>query len=355
MKAPAADRIDQPGPSPARVVAIGASAGGVEALRSLCAALPPDLPAAVLVVLHVPRSAPSALPGILTRSGPLPAHAAIDGEVLRPGLVYVAPVDRHLLIVENRVRLSVGPAENGHRPAIDPLFRSVARAFGPESVGVVLSGSRDDGAAGLTSIAAHGGVTMVQEPADALYPSMPLAALDQIRADHVLPAAKLAGVLGEISRVPPGRGRPGAADPLLDAEVAMSDLGPVTTADVSGAPAGYGCPDCGGALFELPGAVLPRYRCRVGHAWSPESLLDEQTIALESALWMALRALEEKSELSRRMAVSQPDHRGLRAMRLRAVAEDAKGAGALIRTLIERIGTAADGPLRSPVDGPSAD
>ncbi|HWS39345.1 MAG TPA: chemotaxis protein CheB [Actinoplanes sp.] len=160
------------------LIAVGASAGGVEALRALVAGLPADYPGALLVVLHVPRSAPSALPAILSRSGPLPAATATDGEPARAGRIYVAPADHHLLLLGGHLRLSRGSAENGHRPAVDPLFRSVARTASRRAVGVVLSGSRDDGAAGLSSIAARGGTTVVQDPDDALHSSMPRAAME---------------------------------------------------------------------------------------------------------------------------------------------------------------------------------
>jgi two-component system chemotaxis response regulator CheB len=324
------------------VIAVGASAGGVESLRSLVAGLPPDFPAAVLVVLHLPRDAPSALHTILNRSGPLPAGVAVEGEHLRPGRVYVAPNDHHLLLLDGHLRLSRGPAENGHRPAIDPLFRSVARAAGPRGVGVVLSGSRDDGAAGLTSIVARGGTAVVQDPADALYPSMPAAALARTPTEHVAPAAKLGGLLAELTAMPlPDEVRL-PADGVLDAEVAMSDLAPVTT-DRFAPPAGFGCPACGGGLFQIDDGPVPRYRCRVGHAWSPESLLDEQALALEGALWMALRALEEKSELSRRMAANGTHRRAGTGARFDTIAADADAAGATIRRLITRLGA---GPER---------
>ncbi|MCW6007863.1 chemotaxis protein CheB [Micromonospora sp. CPCC 205371] len=312
------------------VVVIGASAGGVEALQSVMSRLPSDLPAAVLVVLHVPRSAPSALPRILDRAGPLPARAAVDGEPLRMGHVHVAIPDHHLLIIGGRIRLSRGPAENGHRPAIDPLFRSAARVYGPRAVGVILSGARDDGAAGLLSIARTGGTVVIQDPADALHPSMPLAALERVSSDHVVPAAKIGDLLAELA----GTGVEYAApsDPRrLDAEVAMADSAPLTAEDLDATPGGYGCPQCGGALFEIEEASVPRYRCRIGHAWSPDSLLEEQAIATESALWMALRALEEKSSLGRRMAAGGAD-------RYRVVAEDAEHAARLIRDLIARFG-----------------
>lgn len=328
------------------VIAVGASAGGVEALRALVGGLPAGYPGAVLVVLHVPRDAPSALPTILDRSGPLPARTAVDGEELRHGHVYVAPSDHHLLVLDGHIRLARGPAENGHRPAVDPLFRSVARAYGPRAVGVVLSGTRDDGATGLASIAARGGTTIVQEPSDASYPGMPRAALDRVGAvDHVVPAAKMGGLIAEITAmaVPPHAARRGT-DPMLDAEVAMSDLAAVTTDELAAPAAGYGCPSCGGSLFELEDKPVPRYRCRVGHAWSPESLLDEQALALESALWIALRALEEKSALTRRMAGTDRPYHSAGGARFQHLAEDAEAAGTIIRGLIDRLGAAGSGP-----------
>jgi len=170
------------------VVVVGASAGGVEALRALVAGLPPEFPAPLVVVLHVARGAPSALRAILGRAGPLPARAAEHLMPLRPGMVYAAPPDRHVLVVEDHVHLSAGPAENGHRPAIDPLFRSAAISFGPRAIGVVLSGTRDDGAAGLVALATVGGATLVQEPADALYDQMPRNALEHVPSAVACPA-----------------------------------------------------------------------------------------------------------------------------------------------------------------------
>jgi two-component system chemotaxis response regulator CheB len=319
------------------IVAVGASAGGVEALRALVGGLPPDYPGAILVVLHLPRDAPSALPAILDRSGPLPAATAVDGEALRPGRIYVAANDRHLIVLDGHLRLTRGPAENGHRPAVDPLFRSVARAFGRRAVGVVLSGSRDDGAAGLATIVARGGTAVVQDPSDALYPWMPRAALEAAPIEHVAPAAKLGALIAEVTTMDLPEPSPfGGDDDLLDAEVRMSELGPLTSDELPVLPSGYGCPSCGGALFQYAAQPLPRFRCRVGHAWSAESLLDEQAIALEGALWMALRALEEKSALSRRMAES---HGLASGARFRDVASEAETAGKTIRKLINQIGS----------------
>jgi two-component system, chemotaxis family, protein-glutamate methylesterase/glutaminase len=324
------------------VVVVGASAGGVEALRALVGGLPADLAAAVLVVLHVPRSAPSALPSILNRSGPLPARTAIDGESLAHGRLYVPSMDRHLLIIDGRIRLSPGPAENGHRPAIDPLFRSAARAYGPRVVGVVLSGSRDDGAAGLAAIVDAGGVAVVQDPADALHPSMPRSALEQTTVDHVVPADKMGRLIAELVRSEVLNSANNDSD-LLDAEVAMADYAPLSTDELDVPPAGYGCPNCGGALFEIHSRPVPRFRCRVGHAWSPDSLLEEHAIALEGALWMALRTLEEKKALSQRMA-SNGAERDLTetAIRYRMFADEAGRAVDLIRDLIGRLGRTSE-------------
>ncbi|WP_430784328.1 chemotaxis protein CheB [Actinoplanes sp. G11-F43] len=316
------------------LVAVGASAGGVEALRALAGGLPADYPGALLVVLHVPRSAPSALPAILSRSGPLPAVTAADGVPVLAGRIYVAPADHHLLLLDGHLRLSRGPAENGHRPAVDPLFRSVARTAGRRAIGVVLSGSRDDGAAGLSAIAARGGTTVVQDPADVLHPWMPRAALEAVEADHVTSAAKIGGLLADLTGTPLDPVPAPAPDPLLDAEVAMSELYPTSTDRLAPA-AGFGCPSCGGSLFQIESRPVPRFRCRVGHAWSPESLLDEQAETLESALWMALRALQEKAELSRRMAV------GGRRDRFLTLAEDAESAAGTLRELIARLGATA--------------
>ncbi|GIH03551.1 chemotaxis protein CheB [Rhizocola hellebori] len=316
------------------VVVVGASAGGVEALRSFVAALAPDLPASVFVVLHIPPSAPSALPAILSRVSQLPVQAAIDGEEMRQGRVYVAPPNHHLLLRHDRIRLSHGPSENGHRPAIDPLFRSAAKSFGSRTVGVVLSGSRDDGAAGLAAIAARGGLALIQDPAEALYASMPLAAQRATKADYVLPASQLGTIIAELATSPLTADSRRDNDLEIAAEVDVAD-----EFDGLADPAGYGCPACGGALFELNSGPAPRYGCRVGHAWSPQALLDEQSAGMESALWTALRALEEKAALSAQLASTSAGRgHGLVQERHNRAAQEAIGAADIIRHLIDRLG-----------------
>lgn len=286
------------------VIVVGASAGGVEALRAVVAGLPPDLPAPVVVVLHIPPGSPSALPGILDRAGPLPAVAAEHLGALQDGVVHVAPADHHVLVADGSLRLSGGPAENGHRPAIDPLFRSAALAYGPRAIGVVLSGTRDDGTAGLAAIAARGGRALVQDPQDAGYASMPEHALDQVLDAGVHPAAELGPVLADLAR------RPGtlpvpvpAGDELLRAESEQTTTGsPATGRLPTARPSTFSCPSCSGVLFELPGTPAPRFRCRGGHTWSPTTLADEASRGVGDTLWAAVRALEEQAELLERLA-----------------------------------------------------
>src|SRR5690242_3027399 len=200
------------------VVVVGASAGGVEALRALVASLPPDLPATVVVVLHVPSYGNSVLPRILERSGPLPARHVEDTAKLVEGEILVAPPDRHLVVLDSHVRATLGPRENGHRPAIDVLFRSAARALAHRVIGIELSGVLDDGAAGMWTIKSRGGLVVVQDPDDCLYPEMPQNVLAMVDADHVVPASEIGAVLDRLCREefdPPGAPAPSA---LIEAE-----------------------------------------------------------------------------------------------------------------------------------------
>ena len=258
------------------LVVVGASAGGVEALRAMMHGLPAELNAAVLVVLHIPPGAPSALGSILDRAGPLPASPARDGERITHGRVYVAPADRHMLVRENRIVLSPGPAENGHRPAVDPLFHSAARYFGPRVIGVILSGSRDDGTAGLATVVAHGGVPIVQDPDTALHRSMPSAAMKHLNVEHVLHPARIGALVAELVLEEPANTEP-APDDLLAAETAIAELAAATDDRQRTRPTRLSCPSCHGVMFQLEGVPSPRYRCPVGHAWSPESLLSAQS------------------------------------------------------------------------------
>jgi two-component system, chemotaxis family, protein-glutamate methylesterase/glutaminase len=289
------------------LVLVGASAGGVEALKTLVAGLPSDLPASVLIVLHIPPTGTSVLPMILERAGSMPARHAVDGDPLRPGHILVAPPDRHMVVVDGSVMLSAGPRENGHRPAIDPLFRSGARARGSRVLAVVLSGGLDDGTAGMVAVRGHGGVGLVQDPAEALHSGMPSSAVANAEPDYVLPVAELARALDRLTAqaapepVAANGGSDGGDLVGWETGMALLDAGALSREDRPGEPSGMSCPDCGGVLFELDDDPV-RFRCRVGHAWSLESLAAQQGLSVESALWMALRSLEERVALSHRVA-----------------------------------------------------
>lgn len=331
------------------VVVVGASAGGVESLREFVAGLPADLPATVLVVLHVPASGTGALAAILDRCTPLPVRAAVQGEALPRGTVLVATPDRHLMLVEDRVVLSAGPRENGHRPSVDTLFRSAARAVGSRAIGVVLSGTLDDGSAGLLALRARGGIGVVQEPEDALYAAMPANAIAAAAPEHVLPVAEIPALLARLVRET-APVVPVATGDALDAEIAEAgfDLGVMTGDDHPGTPSGFSCPDCSGVLWRIDDHGFLRFRCRVGHAWSAESLLHEQSAALDGALWMALRSLEERAALHRELGRrAQESGRRISATRFDERAAETAEAAHLIRHLLldrETVGEGVPSP-----------
>ncbi|GAB4583779.1 chemotaxis protein CheB [Nocardia sp. IFM 10818] len=286
---------------PSDVIVVGASAGGVEALQKFVHGLPADLPAAVLVVLHLPVTAVSTLATILDRAGVLPAHTARQGMPLEAGAVYTATPRHHLLVSRRRIVLSHGPTENGHRPGVNALFRSAALTWAPRVAGVVLSGSLDDGTAGLALIKSRGGVAAVQDPADAKYRSMPETALRRVQVDLVRPARELGPALAETLRVrgdlpaplpPPDLTR---LEAQIDAGAAVAKSGMATLAP----PADLICPDCDGPLLDMGDGL--HFRCLVGHAWTAAALLIEENTEIERALWMALRALEDKRRITRRM------------------------------------------------------
>jgi two-component system, chemotaxis family, protein-glutamate methylesterase/glutaminase len=284
------------------IVVIGGSAGSIEAISELVRGLPPDFPGSVFVVVHFPGYVSSTLPRILSRAGPLPARHARDGEPIEPGRIYVAPPDWHLHLSDGRVRLTRGPKENGHRPAIDPLFRTAAHQFGPRVVGIVLSGNLNDGTAGLLTIKQQGGLALVQSLDTALYPGMPRSAMDNVAVDHLLSATEMADLLAQLAAEPV---HPLKVTPMSEDHLPNRDADEFATTDrhtQPGVPSTMACPECHGVLWEVKDGELVRFRCRVGHAYSDEALLVHQSEQLEAALWTALRALEEHTALGRRLA-----------------------------------------------------
>jgi two-component system, chemotaxis family, protein-glutamate methylesterase/glutaminase len=280
------------------IIVIGASAGGVQTLVELIGALPRDLPASVFIVIHVAPFGTSAMPAILSRSGPLPAVHPRDNELIVPGKVYIAPPDHHLLLEPDRVRISRGATENGYRPAVDVLFRTAAQIYGPRVVGVVLTGNLDDGTAGLALIKKYGGTAVVQDPEEADYPGMPRSAINSVEVDHILPLAQISPLLADLAHQ---EVNPELLPEEEDAMELKNELERGEDREGKGAPSSFTCPECGGTLFEREKAEVVHFRCRTGHAYSPESLLAKQSESLEATLWAALRALEENAALARRM------------------------------------------------------
>jgi two-component system, chemotaxis family, protein-glutamate methylesterase/glutaminase len=281
------------------IVVVGASAGGVEALQRFVRALPAGFSAPILVVLHASPTGRSYLPEILTRAGVLPAKHARDGEPLEPGHIYVAPPDTHLVLSDSVMTLGTGPRENGHRPAIDPLFRTAAAVYDSHVAGVILSGTLDDGTAGLFSVKAAGGTTLVQDPSDALYKDMPRNAIAYVRPDYVQSVEEIVDTLVRLT----ASGRVGARRNGEMSEDDPTDTAPAPDAEVAqpGELVPFSCPECGGTLWETESGETRSYRCRVGHAYTLNSLIARHDETVERALWSAYRALEEQSAMSHRV------------------------------------------------------
>lgn len=320
------------------IIVIGASAGGVEALRQLVSGFPADFPASVFIVLHVSPYHTSMLPSILMRVGRLPALHPEGDEKIKTGQIYIAPPDHHLLLYRERIHISHGPSENGHRPAVDPLFRSAAQVYGKRVIGVVLSGALDDGTAGLIAVKQRGGITIVQDPEEALYPGMPQSAIENAPVDHVLRVPQIADLLSRlIAEEVEGGETPMPDEMEIEAEIADFDKDALQSDQRPGTPSGFTCPECHGALWEIQDGDLIRFRCRVGHAYSADSLLAEQSEALEGAMWTAYRALKESAALAHRLA-TRARARGhtLASERFQLQQEDALRRADIIRRVLLR-------------------
>ncbi|MDZ5634064.1 chemotaxis protein CheB [Janthinobacterium sp. GMG1] len=287
------------------LIVMGASVGGVSALSTIFSALSANLPAAILVVMHV-GARNSVLPEILGKTSALPVRFAEEREPVRAGRILLAPPDRHMLVAnlagQATVELTRGPKENHTRPAIDPLFRSAAAAFGPKVVGVILSGYLDDGTAGLQAIKACGGKALVQEPQDAVAPSMPQSAIDHAEVDWRLPCAEIGPALLALASDTPAPAS--AAQPLPPAPswIAVENrfargVGNMEQLEKIATPSTFTCPECQGTLWELHAQQPQRFRCHTGHSFTARMLGELQHDKAENAMWAAVRALQEKEKL----------------------------------------------------------
>jgi len=276
-----------------KAIAVGASTGGVAAMREIAAGLPADFPIPVLVTIHIGPHR-SYLADILQDSGPLPCKQAEAGEPILGGVIYVAPPDHHLVVEAGRAELVRGPKENWARPAIDPLFRSAALEYGPELVAVVLSGKLNDGTAGLYEVKRRGGATVVQDPSDAQEPSMPRSALRHVDVDYVVPLARLPSLLVALTVERSGGARSKSASP---SEASMSE-----TASHWANPTAQTCPECGGAMSRDDIGTLSRYRCHTGHVFTSELLAEAQLAMIDQMLEGVFRSLKERAAICSALA-----------------------------------------------------
>lgn len=276
------------------IIVVGASAGGVEVLLELVPELPADLPASIFIAVHTQPGYVSALPELLTRRGHLKAGHPVHGDPIERGHIYIAPPDNQLLVRPGLVEVVRGPKENGHRPAVDALFRTASWAYGARVIGVVLSGYQDCGTAGMMSIKARGGIAVVQSPESALASDMPRSVLARVQVDHVAEPIELPGLLARLARQPVPEERHAANDTVAQLE-----------GDKRGVPAQIVCPLCNGVMTETNAGGFEHFRCHVGHTFSLDSLAREQSEELERALWASVRALEEGEALARRSASAE--------------------------------------------------
>jgi two-component system chemotaxis response regulator CheB len=319
------------------IVAVGTSAGGIEALIYLAQRFRPNFPATVLVTIHLSSQFRSSLDEILSRSGPLSARFATDGAPLRKGQIYIAPPDRHLLIEADKVQLGAGPRENNVRPAIDPMLRSAAVCCCGRAIGVVLTGTMGDGASGLWAIDQCGGITVVQDPESAAFPEMPQNALENLRPDHVVALDQLPALLDSLVNQPAVGARPVPESIRYEVNIARSGGGEMRDLDKIGRRSVLSCPDCQGVMWEIDEGDLTRFRCHVGHTYTAELMslaLDE---SLRRALASAQRALEERVALARKLHRQAKDQGHRFADTWLARAQEFEAEMKVIRDSIQRM------------------
>jgi two-component system, chemotaxis family, protein-glutamate methylesterase/glutaminase len=280
------------------IIVVGASAGGVAALKDFIKGLPEDFNGSIFIVLHMPPYAKSMLPKILSKAGPLDAVESKDGESIRPGTIYVAPNDHHLILESgDKIVVKRGPKENRFRPSIDALFRSAAYVYGSRVIGIILSGLLNDGVSGLWTIKQHGGIAVIQDPKDAEQPQLPENVLEYVHVDYIVSTADMAPLIaGMVKKPPPERHKlPEEELRMLKKEIVIAtkdnafEMGIMNMGEITP----FTCPQCHGALVRLVEGKLIRFRCHTGHAYTASSLLSEATESVESMLWQSMRGMEE--------------------------------------------------------------
>jgi len=291
-----------------RVVVVGSSAGGMEALTRLVAQLPANFPAPVFIVNHMGASTTGKpLIDVLNSAGSVKCSHAEDGEAFKRGRVYLAPSDQHTLVVKGKMLVTKGARENRYRPAIDPLFRSAAVAYGKGVIGIILTGDLDDGTSGMMAIKRCGGVCIAQDPTDAAHPDMPQSVITHVGADYCVPLAEMGALLEKLVTRKVGASKKPPADLIIEAKIAQRVVSDLKSVETLGDQVPFNCPDCGGVLWQMKHGDVPRYRCHTGHAFSSAALLAQQSAKIEETLWVALRMFEERQNLISTMGGRQKE------------------------------------------------
>ncbi len=289
-----------------RLIVIGASAGGMDALKKLVAQLPVDFPAPIFIVNHMgAHTTGEALIKALNECGSLPCDHGRDQQVFKIGHIYIAPSDQHMLIVNDRILITKGARENRSRPAIDPLFRSAAVAYSNRVIGVILTGYLDDGTSGMMAIKRCGGICIAQDPEDASYPDMPQSVITNVGADYCFPVAEMGALLSDLVTRELPKSKTIPEDIVIEAKIAQRVLSDLPSVEALGDQVPFNCPDCGGVLWKMAEGELLRYRCHTGHAFTSSTLLTQQTVKIEETLWVALRMFEERQNLLLTMSKSE--------------------------------------------------
>ncbi|WP_018168836.1 chemotaxis protein CheB [Thioalkalivibrio sp. ALMg9] len=280
------------------VIVVGASAGGMAALKTLVAQLPKGFAAPIFIVNHMSAdNSGEALVKALSESSPLACVQAHDEHAFKPGGIYLAPPDQHMLIEKGKILITKGARENRSRPAIDPLFRSAAVAYGNRVIGIILTGYLDDGTSGMMAIKRCGGVCIAQDPEDASYPDMPQSVIANVGADHCLPVSGMGALLSDLLRRELPESKEVPEDIMIEATIAKRVLSDLPSVEALGEQVPYNCPDCGGVLWQIEEGSILRYRCHTGHAFTSSVLLAQQNEKIEETLWVALRMFEERQNL----------------------------------------------------------
>ncbi|WP_322895077.1 MULTISPECIES: chemotaxis protein CheB [unclassified Yoonia] len=323
-----------------RLIVVGASAGGMDALKTLVAQFTADFPAPVLIVNHMsPETTGDMLVQILDRAGPLHCQHADDGLRFVAGHIYVARSDQHMMIEGDSIVLSKGARENRSRPAIDPLFRSAAVAHGNRVIGVILTGYLDDGTSGMMAIKRCGGICIAQDPADATHPDMPQSVIANVGVDYCLPVARMGSLLTKLVREPPPPQIAPPEDIVIESRIARRVLSDLPSVERLGDQVPFNCPDCGGVLWQIKDGAFLRYRCHTGHAFSSAVLLAVQSAKIEETLWSALRMFEERQNL---LATMNTRLEGKSSAALVERGKDAQVHIERIRAMLKAIDTPVD-------------